>query len=330
MLRCSTSASLALSSPTIACAPADDPVAVFEYVWQEFDALYGPFAQRGVDWDASYASWRPAIRHDSSDDELWQVLTGMLEIFDDGHVKLIAPGRPLWEGDRVRREREGDDSFDVELIRGRYLDELRVGPELSYLSGRVADDLPYIWLAHIADNLGALEALLDRHPGARGLIIDLRHNSGGDFTWAFAAFGRLTTTALPVFRSRTRKGPERGSFDEWRTWSLEPRGRYFGAPITLLTDRWTISAGERAAMALQRLPETVTIGARTNGSLATMIGREAPNGWYFSLPVQELVGHDGSVPEGIGLPVDLELLNDPLTLQAGTDELLEQAIARYA
>ena len=58
-----------------------------------------------------------------------------------------------------------------------------------------------------------------------------------------------------------------------------------------------------------------------------MIGREAPNRWTWSLPVQEVERMDGSRQEGVGIPVDIEILNDPDVLAGGTDEMLEAAMA---
>jgi C-terminal processing protease CtpA/Prc len=130
-----------------------------------------------------------------------------------------------------------------------------------------------------------------------------------------------------VFRSRTRNGPDRDAFTEWTTWSLEPRGQHRDLRIVLLTDRFAISAGERAAMALQALPDTVTLGEPTNGSFATMIGRELPNRWGLALPVQEVLWPDGDgSPEGVGLPVDETILNDPADLANGTDAVLDRAL----
>ena len=36
---------------------------------------------------------------------------------------------------------------------------------------------------------------------------------------------------------------------------------------------------------------------------------------------------DGTIYEGVGLPADIELLNDPADVEAGRDEVLEAAIA---
>jgi C-terminal processing protease CtpA/Prc len=259
-----------------------------------------------------------------TEDELWDALGAMLAELDDGHVMMAAPGRPRFHSNRVRRENLQDDAFDVGVVRDRYLSDVHEDPH--YLYGTLDDDLAYVWFPYIADNMATIDTVIDEFPDAKGLVIDLRHNSGGDFTWAFEYLGRLTTEDRFVFRSRTRNGPDRGDFDDWTEWTLNARSDPFTRPIVLLTDGHTISAGERTVMALQVLPTVTTVGMPTNGSQSTMIGREAPNRWTFTLPVQEVEFADGNVYEGSGMPVDVEVLNSPDDLEEGVDTMLEQAI----
>jgi C-terminal processing protease CtpA/Prc len=94
----------------------------------------------------------------------------------------------------------------------------------------------------------------------------------------------------------------------------------------VLVDAETISASERVLMFLMQLPNATTIGVTSNGAQATSIGIQAPNGWGVQLPVQEIIAGDGEMYEPHGIPVDIEMLNDPEDVAAGTDEVLEYAI----
>lgn len=303
--------------------PDDGPEATFDALWAEFDLLYGPTADRAVDWDALHDAWRPLVGPDTDDDALWEVLTGMLATLDDGHVQLAAPGRTHWYANAVYRERIGDDRFDRDVVAQHYLDVHTDSDDV--LGGWLEGDIAYLHLPWIAGNLRYLDELLDAAPAAPALVVDLRHDEGGDFTWAFQAFTRLNADPRPVFRSRTRNGPD-GAFDDWTTWELPASDTPFTGRVVLLTDRLTISAGERATMALQALPDAVTIGEPTNGSVSTMIWRELPNRWSVSLPTQEVEAADGARPEGVGLPVDVLIENDPARVAAGIDDALEEAI----
>jgi len=309
-------------------APSDSPVDNFEAIWQEFDEHYGGFDDRGIDWEDSYERWRPQLDEGSSEDELWGVLTGMLAELDDGHVKLVAPGREFFDANEVYRDKIDDDSFDLDIVREHYLSDERVelwGDELWYVWGEVAPGVAYVWFNWIDDNTYVIDEIVDS--GVEHIIVDLRHNGGGAYTYALHGFGRVTAEDVDVFRSRSRNGPAHDDWDEWWTTTMPARGETFDGALTVLTDAWSMSATERLIMALQEVEGVVTVGVPSNGSQATMIGREAPNRWTYSLAVQEVEGMDGSRYEGAGIPVDIEIRNDPDVLAGGTDEVLEAALA---
>lgn len=307
--------------------PQNSPVGVFENLWSSFDEQYALFDERAVNWDAQYSKYRPLISETTSDDQLFSLLSQMLASLDDGHVSLTAPGRDVFFANYIRQHQIDDSLFELNIIRNDYLVNSEEGSEESYLYGKISGkNIAYIYFGHIGENLKVTDDFLEQFEDAESLIIDLRHNSGGDFTYAFEAFGRFTEIERPVFRSRTKNGPEQNDFTPWHQWSLEPESPHVGKPIVVLTDRYTISAGERAVMALKTLPNVVQMGDTTNGAHGTMIGRELPNGWFYSLVPQETLLNDGKTYEGIGLAPDVRVQNTLADIQAGKDAVLEAAI----
>ena len=53
---------------------SDDPVNVFEYLWNRVDQLYTYFDIKGVDWDSVHTVYRPMVYEGMSDDSLFTVL----------------------------------------------------------------------------------------------------------------------------------------------------------------------------------------------------------------------------------------------------------------
>jgi carboxyl-terminal processing protease len=98
----------------------------------------------------------------------------------------------------------------------------------------------------------------------------------------------LTSQSRFVFRSKTKNGKGKNDFTPWKEWYIKPKGEYINKPIVVLTDRFTISAGERATMAFKTLPNVTVLGDTTNGAHGTMIGRELANGWFYSLVPQKV------------------------------------------
>ena len=85
-----------------ACAPGDAPdhtpqsisgnaaEEIFETVWTTFDRRYALFGARSVDWQALYEVYRPMVGPETTDEELFDVLTAMLSHLNDTHVMLQA------------------------------------------------------------------------------------------------------------------------------------------------------------------------------------------------------------------------------------------------
>lgn len=309
--------------------PLDDsPVGVFEFVWSDFDAMYGGFAQRDIDWDAAYDELAPLVDDTTTDDELFDVLTTLIARLDDGHVRLLAPDREMFDANRDYRERTMQGTFDIAVVEEHYLEgPIDHGAWDWYTYGVVDGDIPYLWLPGIDDNTWTIRTIADEHPDAPAFILDLRHNHGGAFTYALQGMARLAEHDTDVWQSRSRNGPAHTDFDEWMTWDVRAEAPFWDVPLIVLTDRETISAGERMLLALTAITDPTIIGVPTNGALATSIMRQAPNQWMYQLPVQEVRAMDGTVHEGVGIPVDIELLDDPDDVARGVDAVLEAAIA---
>jgi len=307
--------------------PASDPVAVFENLWSAFKEDYGPFEERGIDWDATYAQFRPQISEGTTEEALYGVLTQMLATLDDGHVNLSIPGRPVFRSNTWFRERTDDSLFNLNVVKQFYLAPgFESGEEESYVQGLIGNDVAYVWFDYVGDNWAALKEVLEKHPDKKGLIVDLRHNQGGDFTYAFANMGRLTNEKRLIFTSKTKNGPGPNDFTDWHSWHLEPQGTFWDKKIVVLTDRYTISAGERAVMAFRALPQVTIVGDTTNGATSTMIGRELANGWNYSIATQKVKLFDNQSYEGIGIAPDIRVINSLNELANGKDAALEKAL----
>ncbi|MEX0985872.1 MAG: S41 family peptidase [Bacteroidales bacterium] len=178
----------------------------------------------------------------------------------------------------------------------------------------------------MGENFFHFNDFLEKYTDADGYIVDLRHNKGGNFTYCFSEMGKLTDRERFVFRSKTKNGKGTNDYTPWKEWYIEPSGEYINKPIVVLTDRFTISAGERVVMAFNTLPNVVTMGDTTNGAHGTMIGRELANGWYYTLVPQKVELYDGKSYEGIGLVPDVVVRNDISEISSGIDRTLQAAI----
>ncbi len=308
--------------------PENNPEAIFEQFWRTFDEEYAVFEERGVDWDDQYAGFRPSVTASTSDDELFAILCQMVQPLDDGHVTVTAPGRELFTANKIRRQKIDDGLFSPEVIRTNYLEPgYKTDADENFIYGKIKNEnVGYIFFANVAGNFFEIHDFLDAYDDASGLIIDLRHNDGGDFTYCFSEIGRLVDQERFVFRSKTKNGTGPDDYTDWYDWSVNPEGEYIDKPVIVLTDRYTISAGERATMAFSVLPNVTIVGDTTNGAHGTLIGRELANGWFYSLVTQKVELADGKSYEGIGIAPDVYLKNVIDDVNAGVDKVLEYAV----
>lgn len=311
--------------------PKNNPEAVFENLWNTFNESYGPFEERDIDWDALYARYRPQVTSTTSDEQLYAVITAMLAQLDDGHVQLVSPNKPIFNSNYLRNNKIDDALFNLDVIRNNYLESgYRQLNDNGYVYGKIkGKNIGYIFFDYIGDNFFILNRFLDENLSSDGIIIDLRHNQGGDFTYCFSEIGRLTNQRREVFQSRTKNGPGKNDFTPWHMWSINPSGAYFNKPIVVLTDRYTISAGERSVMAFMTLPNVTVMGDTTSGAHSTMIGRELANGWYYTIATQNTLLFDGKSYEGIGLAPKVFSKNSITEINNGIDRTLQRAIDSF-
>ncbi|MBP9549793.1 MAG: S41 family peptidase [Chitinophagales bacterium] len=311
--------------------PANDPVSVFEFIWQSFDDSYAPFEERNVNWDSLYLIYRPMVNANTDDDSLYNVITNMLAVLDDGHVQMTVPGKKYFFSNHIYNYQIDDALFDLSVIENNYLDNGFIKDDSEYpgfVFGTINNNITYVNFSYIADNLDVMNDVLDNYD-TKGLIIDLRHNSGGDFTWAFSNMNRLIQNRTLVFTSKTKNGIGENDYTDWYDWYIEPQTPYYSKKVVLLTDRYTISAGERTAMIFKTMPNAIVIGDTTNGAHSTMIGRELANGWYYTLPTQKVKFADCISYEGIGVIPDIYFKNELSDIENGIDKCLEKAIAEF-
>jgi tricorn protease len=149
-----------------------------------------------------------------------------------------------------------------------------------------------------------------------GLILDLRHNRGGNIeSWLI---------------SRLMRKP-------WMWWA--PRGgdpfpnmqNPFRGHLVVIVNEWTASDGETMANGVRRLGLGTIIGTRTWGGgiwLRTGINRLVDRGFVSAAENGSFVPNEGWVVEGPGITPDIIVDNLPVATFRGEDAQLDAAIAK--
>lgn len=308
----------------------NNPEDNFEAFWSEFDQMYGLFRVKAVDWGAVYEQYRPMVNGQTTDEELYAVFVEMLSLLDDGHIILLPVGTdlPMYRGGPAGRVDTTRD-FNLALLKEFYLSEYRE-TEFAVVYGWLEEGIGYMYFNNFADGERAfekeMEPVLEYFSDAKGLVIDIRGDGGGEDIAGKTVASYFTAERRLYMTTSIKNGPGPDDFTSPEQWFIEPKGEKFGQPVVLLTHRQTISARETFALAMRTLPQVTTVGDTTAGAFSNLLLRELPNGWGYSMSIGEWRAADGSTYEGVGLPPDEVVQNKRADYLNGRDEVLERAI----
>ena len=200
-------------------------------------------------------------------------------------------------------------TFDLPATLGvRYLPRLPVPIEGVSDSANVswtmlAEEIGYLYVRRIrGDLIEKLDAAVGEIKGARGLILDVRGNSGGGFD------------ARRAHRNFAVDDPE------------EPERPRFAGPIALLVDGRCISAGEGWASWFVAKKRARLFGEATAGASSRKRTYTLKNGLYkVTFPVKAYRGFLDRPIERMGLVPDVAVRQNAGDLAEGRDAVLEAA-----
>lgn len=222
-----------------------------------------------------------------------------------GWLLLAADGRPPIEVLGVGRLAEH------QLVRCDFRDEsgqshtldLRA-ERLSYPTVRDAHELPggVLLLAFDTFDLPAARwvraELKSRRP--RGLILDLRGNSGGEARALAAILAEIFPE--PVAVGWTRARGERTTAA--RRSPRHPLAAHYDGPLAVLVSEASASAAEILAAIVQQERRGTVLGTATPGNVLVCVRWPLPGGGELQLSVYDYVGPDGRRLEGRGVAPD--------------------------
>ncbi len=232
---------------------------------------------------------------------------------------------------RVRDLKENE--REVHLTRGRYSFPRRKEPFLCELPGGIVR----INLDSFGSNepVGQFEKAFDKVRAAKGLILDLRDNGGGNSSVGYAILQKLidkpvegshwkTRQYLPAFRAWGREE----QWYEGTHGTIQPsEGPRYPGPVAVLTGPATASAAEDFVVVFQTSGRGKVVGRRTLGSTGQPLQITLPGGGGARICTKRDTYPDGREFVGIGCIPDAEIVPTRADIAAGRDVVLEKAVA---
>jgi len=310
----------------------------FEHLWRTLDRNYAIFGPKHVDWQALYRVYRPRVTAQTTDDELFSVMSAMLGHLNDNHVFLMSeePNRFFSAG--YLNQILGEGGFETlrKLVSQRpvpdryFKTKLVESEDKVFAHGWVTDEIGYFHLngfGYPEKTAGIVDNILKVLANAKALIVDVRRNGGGDDRVGKLIADRFADRKRLYMTTEVRSGDRHDQFSWKKYWHVEPAGPLqFTKTTILLTDRTSISAAENFALAMRVLPHVTVIGDLTSGCFADMYRDRLPNGWRFSVSYKLFLDYTGFCWEGIGVPPDLKQINSKDDTEKGIDLVFELAV----
>ncbi|MFU8806509.1 MAG: S41 family peptidase, partial [Bradymonadaceae bacterium] len=254
---------------------------------------------------------------------------------NDGHVYLSSPTRRAYSDGFGRGAPR---NFNPDHVRQNYLTRgEKTAGEDKIIYGWVGKDIGYIRLRSLSggDGVGSgvtgwiedFEKVLGEFEEAQGLILDLRSNPGGRaFNTQYIA-GHFADMRRPFIVTRSRNGPGYGDFSSSTYWYVDPvTEKPFLKPVVVVTNRYTFSAAEWLTLAMREFPQVTHIGTNTGGGLAMFLPRELPNGWTYTISVQDTRCMNGTNYEITGVTPQIHVEIDEAHAEDGRDSIIDRAM----
>jgi len=301
--------------------PANNPVNDFEMLWQNLDRKYSLFSTKGLNWDSIYQVYRPDIHNGMHDTILFKSLGNMLLELKDGHTDIQSPYGHIQYDYTVGSSR----NFVPHIVKVNYLGTGE--KEQDGMLYNIIDTVGYLNIESFSTEIteGGIREVLNYFSDTKGIIIDVRNNSGGNDRYCKIITNHFFDQKRKVEINHYKTGPghdDFGTIDQY----IEPEdGLGISNPTVILTNRTCFSACNSFVSWMSSLPHVSIVGDTTGGGGGTPHFSELPNGWIYRYSANKSYRPDGINMDN-GIPPDHYVTMTERDSTHWKDTLIEYAL----
>jgi len=206
------------------------------------------------------------------------------------------------------------DPISYELVRAKI-------PTPTVKARMLDGDVGHVWISSFSETTpGELsKALSDlRRQGARALVLDLRNDLGGYLHIAVTVASQFLNDGVVVWE-------DFGSNNK-RAHKVTPGGMATDLPMAVLVNKWTASAAEIAASAIQDSGRGILIGEKTFGKGTAQVSRGLSDGSSVHVTIAHWLTSKERRIHGQGLVPDLEIKATEEDVKENRDPQLARAL----
>ena len=292
-----------------------------------------PFADMyGMDIDEEYNKYSSKISVDTSEEALYNYMCNMVNKLDDGHVELSWGDMEFSPSDYLpewMKDMEQVNSL-VSIIKKNYLHNYYRFDDCYIRYGEIREDIGYIVIQALgmekidksASTKKAMDKIIKEFQNKDTIVIDLRFCEGGFDEASLLIAGYFAPERYLAYKKHAY---DKGEYTELQSIYVEPMGITYNGEVIIITNGYTISAGETFARAMlaNKNNSITVIGEATAGYYSDTIPLYIPGDYSFAMSTERYYWYDDTLLEGKGVVPDIEIPYNYKAVQMGKDPALD-------
>lgn len=288
---------------------------------------YSYYDRTGTDWPARAKELRSSIVESPSTFIWVERVTELLSAAHDSHMSISFGGRitrtnpATWV---VNFNFKG-----VEKVVGK-LTRRNKNAFTAELDGGIFYLLIPTWSNQLKKEIREIDDILKDHKDAKGIIIDVRPNGGGDESLAREVAAWFVEGSHVYSRNAFRDANAQSGFGPMHDRKIKGNRsakRYTG-PVALLVGPNNMSSCESFIMMMKQGKNVTLVGAQTGGSSGYPRPRLLENKVEINIPSWKDILPDGTLLEGNGIKPDVAVNADAKDFETG-DPIIERALQTF-
>jgi Peptidase family S41/Tricorn protease C1 domain len=300
------------------------PTICFNELWQTINDKYTFFDYKKVNWDSIKTVYAPQVNDNMSEQALFDVLAKVIGSLRDGHTSIYAPIDTF----RYLFYKGYPANYDSNFVLNKYLTPNGFKTSETIKHCIINGNIGYMHYPSFSNDLTqkSLDELFTGFANTKGLIIDVRNNTGGDNQNILKLLSHFVTTQTKLGTEIIKKDAGKNSFTAPYDITIAPQGVPYNKPIVVLTNRLVFSSANIFSGFISQLPNVKLIGDITGGGTGVPTSNDLPNGWRYRYSSTIIRLANGTDFED-GLLPTIPLATDSATQVAtGKDALIERGI----
>jgi len=295
----------------------------FELIWTTVDSLYPFLDFKKINWDSLYPIYLSQVENvEASNVE--KIFTMLLTELKDSHANMYDKNNNEIASYIHNRKKKDIDSYDPSLV-DKYFDKKPIKLFNGLFKYQILpENVGYVNYSSFSGKekeYTKFEDILYYFKDTIGMIIDIRHNRGGDNTSSCFIVQRLIESSITdVGYSRVYGQGEQIYYPEGNI--------QYPRPVVLLINGVSYSASDHMANLLKKVPHVTIVGDTTGGGGGIPQHYKLPHlGQKFRVPTRCMLRYDGEHVEWNGIPPDILVPQTKADIDRNQDIQLEYAIS---